>query len=131
MLNGMWCGGVSVGTDIVEVARVSKLVARFGDSFLWKIFTDEEIAYCSKLANSAIGFSARFAAKEAFSKALGAGIGGKIGWKDVAVRKKSSGEPLLLLSGKAEAIVKELGFSLAKISISHTKTLAHSVVVLI
>ncbi|MDR3144057.1 MAG: holo-ACP synthase [Puniceicoccales bacterium] len=122
---------VALGTDIVETARIEHLVRRFGDVFLRKIFNGDEIAYCMKMANPAMGFAARFATKEAFSKAMGTGIGRHIGWKDVSVGKKSSGEPFIALSERAAATLKARGYSAAKVSIAHTKTLAHAVVVLI
>ncbi|MDR2777096.1 MAG: holo-ACP synthase [Puniceicoccales bacterium] len=130
------CGTVeisdlSLGTDIVETNRIVRLIERFGESFLRKIFNGDEIAYCLGTSNPASGFAARFATKEAFSKALGTGIGKSVGWKDVSVGKKASGEPYVILSGKAVSSAQSLGFSEAKISLSHTKTLAQAIVVLI
>ncbi|MDR1433052.1 MAG: holo-ACP synthase [Puniceicoccales bacterium] len=122
---------ISIGTDIVETERIAAMIKKFGDAFLSKIFTGDEIAYCKRTANPPMGFAARFAAKEAFAKALGTGIGKNLCWKDVAIGKKSSGEPYLVLSKSVEAAMGNFGFSEAKVSISHTKTLAQAVVVLI
>jgi holo-[acyl-carrier protein] synthase len=118
-----------IGTDIVEVDKIGKLIKKFGDIFLRKIFSEWEIAQCTG-ATATRRFAARFAAKEAFSKAIGTGIGRSVGWKDVSVGKKISGEPYIILSEKAKAVVQSLGFSGARVSISHTKTIAHAVVAL-
>lgn len=124
-------GDISLGTDIVETERIGRLVRKFGDAFLLKIFTADEIIYCRRMANPVLGFAARFAAKEALAKALGTGIGKNLRWKDVAIGKKSSGEPYVILSESAEATLGNFGFSAVKVSISHTKTLAQAIVVLI
>ncbi|MDR2776463.1 MAG: holo-ACP synthase [Puniceicoccales bacterium] len=127
----MTVNNISIGTDIIEVKRISRLIQKYGDAFLSKIFNDLEIAYCQQSAKPANSFAARFATKEAFSKALGTGIGKNVGWKDVFVGKKSSGEPYIILSEKGENKIKALGISSMKVSISHTKTLAQAVVMLI
>ncbi|MDR1233390.1 MAG: holo-ACP synthase [Puniceicoccales bacterium] len=122
---------ISLGTDIVEVKRIDRLIQKYGDIFLFRIFNVPEIAYCQQTAKPANSFAARFATKEAFSKALGTGIGKNVGWKDISVGKKSSGEPYIVLSEKGESKIKALGISAMKVSISHTKTLAQAVVMLI
>ncbi|MDR1413476.1 MAG: holo-ACP synthase [Puniceicoccales bacterium] len=122
---------IALGTDIVETERIREVMRKFGDTFLRKIFSDDEIAYCSKCVDPAVRFAARFAAKEAFSKAVGMGFGKNLRWKDIAVGKKQSGEPQVVLSENAEAAVQKLGFFSIKISISHTKTLAQAIVLLI
>lgn len=122
---------VSVGIDMAETARIGGLVRKFGHRFLRKIFSDEEIVNCERSVNSVASFAARFAAKEAFSKALGTGIGKFIGWKDVSVGKMPSGAPYVILSEGATLVLRDFGFSEAKISLSHTKTLAQAIVVLI
>jgi holo-[acyl-carrier protein] synthase len=127
----MFIGDISLGTDVVETERIGRLMRRFGDIFLRRIFGADEISYCMRMANPAVGFAARFAAKEAFAKAVGTGIGRHVGWLDVSVGKRDSGEPFLLLSKRAEEELKARGYSLAKVSIAHTKTLAQAVVVLI
>ncbi|MDR1457332.1 MAG: holo-ACP synthase [Puniceicoccales bacterium] len=127
----MVVGNISLGTDIVEVERIDRLIQKYGNTFLFKIFNDLEIAYCQQTARPANSFAARFATKEAFSKALGTGIGKNVGWKDISVGKKSSGEPYIILSEKGKGKIKALGISSMKVSISHTKTLAQAVVMLI
>jgi holo-[acyl-carrier protein] synthase len=123
---------LSVGADIVEVGRLRMAIGRFGSVFLSKIFTEFEVAYCTNSGINYCSISARFAAKEAFAKALGSGIGvGSIlKWRDVAIRNQPSGIPEIVLSPLATDIVRERGFRLAKVSLSHTKTLAQAVVIL-
>ncbi|MDR2603495.1 MAG: holo-ACP synthase [Puniceicoccales bacterium] len=122
---------IFLGTDIVDVERINRLIQKYGNTFLFRIFNVNEIAYCWRTVKSANSFAARFATKEAFAKALGTGIGKNVGWKDISVGKKSSGEPYIILSKKGKNKIKALGISSIKVSISHTKTLAQAVVMLI
>jgi holo-[acyl-carrier protein] synthase len=130
-LASMAINDISLGTDIVEICRIKNLMEKFGDVFLQRIFNDDEIIHCRNMANAAESFAGRFAAKEAFAKALGTGIGGNFAWKDISIGKKQSGEPHVILSKSAENVLKKSGFSDVKVSISHTKILAQAVVVLI
>lgn len=122
---------VSIGTDIVDVSRIKRVVSRFGEAFLNKIFTSTEIEYCIHSAHRYQSLAARFAAKEAFAKAVGSGIGAMLAWHDVEVKNVFNGQPQLELSERARLLMKRLGFCTAKISLSHTKTLAQAVVILI
>ncbi|MDR1256102.1 MAG: holo-ACP synthase [Puniceicoccales bacterium] len=122
----------SIGADIIDVERLRAAVGRFGAVFLAKIFTEDELAYCSGTALNYCSLSARFAAKEAFSKALGLGIGigSPMKWKDVSIKSRASGAPEIVLSAKAADIMGRCGFKFAKVSLSHTKTLAQAIVIL-
>jgi holo-[acyl-carrier protein] synthase len=111
---------VGIGIDLVDCARIESSIARFGDRFLQRIFTEGEIAYAQSMKFPARHFAARFAAKEALSKAFGTGIGKAMGWRDLDVRKKESGEPYVVLSGGAEKMAKECGVTKVWISLSHT-----------
>lgn len=122
---------VSIGTDIVDVSRIKRVVSRFGEAFLNKIFTSTEIEYCIHSAHRYQSLAARFAAKEAFAKAVGSGIGAMLVWHDVEVKNVFNGQPRLELSERARLLMRRLGFCTAKISLSHTKTLAQAVVILI
>jgi holo-[acyl-carrier protein] synthase len=122
---------LSIGTDIVETERIGRLLRRFGDAFLAKIFNGDEICHCKGEANFVTTLAGKFAAKEAFSKALGTGVGKNFGWRDISIKNKQSGEPHIVLSKNAEIFLDNHGFFGAKVSISHTKTLAQAVVVLI
>ena len=120
---------LAIGCDIVEVARIKRLIDNFGEKFLQKIFSVTEIAYCRQKCHAVQSFAVRFAAKEAFSKAVGCGIGEKLSWQDISVI--SAGAPQLVLSARAQNFLKNIGYSSAKVTLSHTKTLAQAVVVLI
>jgi holo-[acyl-carrier protein] synthase len=124
---------VAIGTDIIDVERLQTAVKRFGGAFLAKVFTEAELKYCTGIRANYCSLSARFAAKEAFSKALGSGIGigSALKWHDVAVQNQASGAPAMVLAPNAIDIMGQQGFKTAKVSLSHTKTLAQAVVVLI
>src|SRR5207237_7617066 len=98
---------LGVGVDIIETERIERSLQRFGERFLHRVFTDGEIAYCQSMKYPARHFAARFAAKEAVSKAFGTGIGKAMGWRDIDVRKKPSGEPFVVLDGGAKSIGDE------------------------
>ena len=93
---------LGIGVDMVEIERIQHSLDRFGERFMKRVFTEGEIAYCISMKFPARHFAARFAAKEAVSKAFGTGIGKAMGWRDIDVHKKKSGEPFLVLHGGAE-----------------------------
>lgn len=129
-LPGPLCGecrlqDISVGVDIVEIARVAATLKRFGDRFLNRIYTPDEIAYCRGRAPQ---LAARFAAKEAVMKALGTGTRG-VGWRDVEVTRKRTGEPGIALHGRAAERAAKLGIDRIAISISHSREYAVASVV--
>jgi holo-[acyl-carrier protein] synthase len=121
---------IGIGVDMVEVMRVQHSLDRFGDRFLNRIFTSGEIEYCESMPHAARHFAARFAAKEAVSKAFGTGIGKAMGWKDIDVHRKSSGEPFLVLTGGAEQLVDARQVGQALITLSHTDYHAIAMIVL-
>ena len=111
------------GIDIVETARIKKLVEAHGEHFLARVFTTGEREYCS--ANGKRYFehlAGRFAAKEAVLKVLGTGWRGGIAWTDIEVVKDPSGQPLISLTGECARIAAERGISRWHISISHIET---------
>lgn len=118
-----------VGIDIIETARVRRMMDEFGDRFLSKLFTDDEIDYCRGKNRPEINLAARFAAKEAALKALGTGLSGGIGWKDISTRVAENGNPELRLRGVARRVADELGVTEMHLSISHTGSAAAAVVV--
>lgn len=89
-----------LGTDIIEVSRIQKAIERQGQKLLDRLFSAEEQAYCRQHKNPYPSFAARFAAKEATSKAFGTGIGEVMNWLDVEIIKDEKGKPELLLSHK-------------------------------
>jgi holo-[acyl-carrier protein] synthase len=121
---------LGVGIDIIEVARIQNSFTRFGDRFLARILLPNEIAYC--LSHKAPGpfLAARFAAKEAISKAFGTGIGAQLGWQDMEVGRKTTGEPFVILHQKGDELFKARAASGLHISLTHTQSYAAAVAIL-
>ncbi len=111
-----------VGTDLVEIARIQRAIEK-NPRFLQKVYTEEEIRYCQRKKNPWQSFAARFAAKEAVSKAFGTGIG-KIGLTDIEVVNKSNGQPQIVLHGAAQLFAQEHGIGRVHISLSHSEVYA-------
>jgi holo-[acyl-carrier protein] synthase len=121
---------LGIGVDLVECARIQHSIDRFGERFLHRVFTDGEVAYSMSMKVPARHLAARFAAKEAVSKAFGTGIGKAMGWRDIDVQKKASGEPFLVFSGSAGELAKTRGVTNALITLSHTDHHAIACIVL-
>ena len=121
---------VGTGVDIVEVPRIAETIARFGERFLRRVFTEGEIRYCDAKANRAERYAARFAAKEAALKALGTGLRHGVAWRQIEVRRQPGGRPMLALQGKAADIAAQLGMQRASLSLSHTAQHAIAQVIL-
>ncbi|MFQ6105007.1 MAG: holo-ACP synthase [Candidatus Glassbacteria bacterium] len=121
---------VGIGIDVVDVQRVGELLKGHGKRFTSKIFTDAELRDCPPGPGQVKRLAARFAAKEAFFKAIGKGLSGGIRWKDAEVVRNEGKGPTLRLCGKAEEISHDLGVSKTHLSLSHTDTLATAYVVL-
>lgn len=122
-------GGIllGLGSDLVDVARVAGVRERQGERFLSRVFTDEERAYCDGMKYPDKHYAARFAAKEAVSKAFTTGIGAELGWKSISVYHGSRHEPLVRLDEKGEALLKQVGGTHVLITLSHTDTAAMAV----
>ncbi|HEX7621109.1 MAG TPA: holo-ACP synthase [Anaerolineales bacterium] len=116
---------LKTGIDIIEIPRIQAALDRHGDRFQQRVFTPSEIAECRGRADA---LAVRFAAKEATTKALGTGIG-PVSWREVETLHKRSGEPYLVLHGRAELIAKYLGLTTWAVSLSHSKENAIAVVV--
>ena len=123
-------GLIGLGTDIVDVARIEKLLRDKRDEFLARVFSPDEIAYCSGMARPAVHFAARFAAKEALMKALGTGWAEGVGFKDIHVNNDASGKPTLQTHGETRRKLDGLGPSFLWLSLSHTREYAMAVVVI-
>ena len=119
-----------VGIDIIEVSRIEKQLSRGDDRFQRRLFTDREIAYCERKKFKGLHYAARFAAKEAFLKALGTGLGGGLSWKDVEIVNNEAGKPTLRLDGKARLLVEGLGLTGLHVSLTHVKDTAVAVVII-
>lgn len=120
---------LGIGVDLVENARIQHSLDRFGDRFLQRVFTPGEIEYSQSMKFPARHLAARFAAKEAVSKAFGTGIGKAMGWKDIDVRRKPSGEPFVVLEGGAKKLAEERRVAAVWITLSHTEHHAMAMIV--
>lgn len=121
---------LGVGIDIIEVARIRASHEKFGERFLNRILRPAEIAYCLSHRNPAPFLAARFAAKEAISKAFGTGIGRQLGWQDMEVGRKESGEPFVILHAGGKKLLEERGGTNFCLSLSHTENYAVAVAIL-
>ena len=98
---------LGIGTDIVNVQRIDKSLKKFGKNFKNKIFSKSEILYCEKKGNSSSYYAKRFAAKEAFSKALGTGIRKGISFKNIEIFNDTSGKPNIRLKGAVDIYLRK------------------------
>ena len=121
---------LGIGVDLVECARIQRSMDRFGDRFLHRVFTEGEIEYSMSMKFPARHLAARFAAKEAVSKAFGTGIGKAMGWRNIDIRKKPSGEPFLVFSGPAHELATQRGVTSAFVTLSDTEHQAMACIVL-
>ena len=121
---------VAIGIDLESVARVHAAIERHGSTFLKKVFTPKEITLCQSRGNARwSSFAARWAAKEAFSKALGTGIGADFAMTDAGVINNEFGAPSFTLSAKAQDALRERGATRALLSLTHTRDTAAAIVV--
>ena len=113
-----------IGIDVVEVERIEAAIARQGEAFVARLFTEKEREYCERQSRPALHFAARFAAKEAVSKAFGTGIGGQAGWLEMEVLRSESGAPKMGFHGNAAEFLKTEGISEVQISLTHARDYA-------
>jgi holo-[acyl-carrier protein] synthase len=121
---------LGTGVDIIEVARIASSYEKFGERFVNRILLPDEIAYCLSHRKPAPFLAVRFAAKEAVSKAFGTGIGAQLGWQDMEICKKESGEPFVVLHGKGNELFAARGAKQLLVSLSHTENYAAATVIL-
>lgn len=121
---------LGIGVDIIEVSRIAASHEKFGERFLRKILLPNEVAYCLSHRVPGPFLAARFAAKEAVSKAFGTGIGAQVGWQDIEVVRKASGEPYVVLHGNGGKLLMERGGKHILLSLSHTQSHAVAMAVL-
>ena len=120
-----------IGVDLVQVARIAAILDRYGERFLKRVFTPREIDHCRDKARTASMLAMRFAAKEAFSKALGVGLRqGGIRWREVEVVPDPRGKPDLALTGRAAQLCAENGITNMHLTLTDEAALAQAVVVL-
>src|SRR6478752_1145281 len=121
---------VGTGIDIAEVPRIAQALARHGERFLHRVFTEGEMRYCDSKANRVERYAARFAAKEAAMKALGTGWNHGVRWRDCEVVRMPGGRPTMHFHGVAGEFAAKLGVKNAALSISHTEDQAIAQVIL-
>lgn len=118
---------LSVGVDIIEIERIRKTVARWGERFTRRVYTAAELDYCQGRVPS---LAARFAAKEAVTKALGTGMRG-VFWREIEILPDRRGKPLVYLHGQAKTRAEKLGLGHFALSLSHSRDYAVAFVVAI
>jgi holo-[acyl-carrier protein] synthase len=121
---------VGIGVDLVEIERMEHAIARHPERLVRRVFTETEQRECESRAHRAMHYSARFAAKEAFLKAVGMGLCAGMRWRDVGVVHAPSGKPSLVVQGRAAERMRELGADHALVSLTHTDHHACAVVIL-
>ena len=121
---------VGTGIDICEVARIQAAFDRFGDRFLRRIYTAAEIEYCQSKKNAIERFAARFAAKEAATKAIGTGLHFGVTWQDVEVRRAPGGRPTVHFYRAASERLARLGAKHAHLSLTHSGDVAIAQVII-
>ena len=110
-----------IGIDVVENHRIAEAIQRHGERFVERIFHPAETEYCRSMRDPHPHFAARFAAKEAVSKAFGTGFAGQVTWRDIEIRRKASGEPFVVLHNGAAALAEQLGIHTVLVSLSHSE----------
>jgi holo-[acyl-carrier protein] synthase len=121
---------LGTGIDIIEVARIASSYEQFGERFVNRLLLPSEISYCLSYRNPAAFLAVRFAAKEAVSKAFGTGIGAALGWQDMEIRRKESGEPYVVLHGKGAELFAARGAKSLHVSLTHTENYAAATAIL-
>jgi holo-[acyl-carrier protein] synthase len=121
---------IGTGIDATEIDRIEKTIARYGDRFLQRIFTEQEIAYCQRHRDPTPSFAARFAAKEAGMKALGTGHSQGVLWRDVEVVRRG-GPPQLRFHGAAAHRFETMGGRSTLLTLTHARELALAHVLLL
>ena len=121
---------IGCGIDLVKIERIEKIIKKWGNNFILRIFTSSEKEYCEKKkGNKYQSYAGKFAAKEALLKALGLGLR-EANWKEIEIKNDKLGQPIINTSGKLKNIASIKGVRKYFISISHTKEYAIAQVVL-
>lgn len=120
---------LGVGIDLAKINRIERSLERFGQRFIDRVYTPAEQAFCADRGQPVRSYALCFAAKEAFSKAIGLGMRG-ISWREIGVHHKASGQPYLVLSGRAQEVAGRLGVKASHLSLSDEAGLAAAMVVL-
>jgi holo-[acyl-carrier protein] synthase len=121
---------IGLGIDATDIHRIAEVIGRYGDRFVDRLFTTDEIAYCRIRRSPAIHFAARFAAKEAAMKALGTGHSQGVTWRDIEVIRRG-GPPQLQLHGGAARRLAVIGGRRSLLTITHSEALAFAEVLIL
>jgi holo-[acyl-carrier protein] synthase len=113
---------LGIGTDITECLRVARMIERHGELFINRVYTPEEIRYCQRRKQATQHFAGRWAAKEAVLKALGTGWRKGISWRDIEIRSRRGGRPVVAVRGAVKELVEQSGAAEILVSISHCHT---------
>ena len=119
-----------IGIDLVENERIEKIINKWGQRFLQRVFSENEINYCGRHIQSSLHYGARFAAKEAFLKALGIGLGRGVKLREIEVVHDDQGKPDLSLHGEANLQIEKRQIKRINLSMTHTKNYATAIVIL-
>lgn len=115
---------IGTGIDIVKIDRIERVLKRWGDRFLERVYTDREIDRCQRRAQPSECFALRFAAKEAFLKALGSGLRNGIQWTDIEVENDPLGKPFLLFHRRAKEVLQASRIARTHLTLSHDRPFA-------
>ena len=121
---------IGSGLDVTEISRIAAAIERYGDRFVHRVFTEEEIAYCRRRRDAASSFAARFAAKEAAMKALGTGHSQGVFWRGIEVIRHG-GPPFIKFHGGAAARCSSMGATSSLLTLTHSADLAIAFVLLV
>jgi phosphopantethiene--protein transferase domain len=119
-----------IGIDLVENERIEKIIGKWGQKFLQRVFSEEEINYCGRHIQASIHYGARFAAKEAFLKALGIGLGMGVKLREIEVVHDDNGKPDLSVRDGAHVQIEKREIKRIHLSLTHTKNYATAIVLL-
>ncbi|MBM4277540.1 MAG: holo-[acyl-carrier-protein] synthase [Deltaproteobacteria bacterium] len=115
---------IGTGIDIVNIERIERLMGRWGEHFLNRVYTEREISRCQRRSRPSECFAIRFAAKEAFLKAIGSGLRNGFRWTDIEVESDPMGKPFLCLHRRAKEILKNHRIERAFLTLSHDRPFA-------
>ncbi len=120
---------VGLGTEIAECLRIARLIQRYGEAFLGRLFTPEEIRYCQSRRQSTEHFTARWAAKKAVLKALALSWQPGFQWRDIELANDPDGQPMVVLHGPIKEIIRQMGVRQLRVGLAYCRTHATATVI--